>query len=123
MSYVDANLLKLGQLGTGESAMQYTAVYEPDLQACGILDLQLMTRYLEGKMPCESLFEGTPLTADQLYQPDTKVTMAQKMAIFSNALSHVHEPGLGLKVGQQARFSDFGVLGYAVFSSNTMLDA
>ncbi|GAM60648.1 transcriptional regulator [Vibrio ishigakensis] len=32
--------------------------------------------------------------------------MAQKMAIFSNALSHVHEPGLGLKVGQQARFSD-----------------
>lgn len=103
--------------------MQYTAVYEPDLQACGILDLQLMTRYLEGKMPTGSLFEGTPLTAEQLYQPDTKVTMAQKMAIFSNALSHVHEPGLGLKVGQQARFSDFGVLGYAVFSSNTMLDA
>lgn len=103
--------------------MQYTAVYEPDTQACGILDLQLMARYLDSRFATESLFEGTTVTSSQLYQPDTQLTFAQKMAIFSNALTQTNEAGLGLQVGKQARFSDFGVLGYAVFSSNTMLDA
>lgn len=103
--------------------MEYTAVYEPDTQSCGILDLQLLSRYLESKVDIERLLDGSDVNAAALYVPDTHITLAQKLAIFSNALEHSQECGLGLKVGQQARFSDFGVLGYAVFSSNTLLDA
>lgn len=103
--------------------MEYTAVYEPDTQACGVLDLQLLNRYLEPNVSIEALLTGSGINAPQLYAPDTHITLAQKLAVFSNALAQSDEPGLGLKVGQQARFSDFGVLGYAVFSSNTLLDA
>lgn len=103
--------------------MEYSAVYEPDMQACGILDVQLLTRYLENRFPVEEMLEGSGISLAQLYSPDTHITLAQKLIIFSNALSKSNEPDLGLKVGQQARFSDFGVLGYAAFSSNTLLDA
>ncbi len=103
--------------------MEYTAVYEPDTESCGVLDLQLLTRYLEPSVKVETLLEGSGIIAPELYAPDTHITLAQKLVIFSNALAHSDEPGLGLEVGQQARFSDFGVLGYAVFSSNTLLDA
>ncbi|HAS6274033.1 TPA: helix-turn-helix domain-containing protein [Vibrio vulnificus] len=103
--------------------MKYVAVYEPDAQACGILDLQLLNRYLESKVSIDSLLLGSGLSVSQLYTPDTHITLAQKLAIFSNALAHSEEGGLGLRVGQQARFSDFGVLGYAIFSSNTLFDA
>ncbi|MCX2788286.1 AraC family transcriptional regulator [Vibrio sp. Sgm 5] len=103
--------------------MEYTAVYEPDTESCGVLDLQLLTRDLEPNIKVETLLEGSGITALELYAPDTHITLAQKLTIFSNAIAHSGEPGLGLKVGQQARFSDFGVLGYAVFSSSTLLDA
>ncbi|KKD58745.1 AraC family transcriptional regulator [Grimontia sp. AD028] len=103
--------------------MKYTAVYEPDMKSCGVLDLQLLSRYLQDRVPMETLLEGTGLQQDRLYAPDTHITLMQKLATFSNAINNTSESGLGLKVGQQARFSDFGVLGYAVFSSNTLLDA
>ncbi|WP_329346084.1 AraC family transcriptional regulator [Vibrio natriegens] len=103
--------------------MEYTAVYEPDTQAFGILDLQLLRRYLEPSVSVETLLEGSGISASQLYAPDTHVTLTQKLMIFSNALSHSKQPSLGLSMGQQAKFSDFGVLGYAVLSSNTLFDA
>ncbi|MFG0605284.1 AraC family transcriptional regulator [Vibrio mimicus] len=103
--------------------MEYTAVYEPDTQAFGVLDLQLLVRYLEPKVDVEALLKGSGITLKQLHSPETHATLAQKLVVFSNALALCHEAGLGLKVGQQARFSDFGVLGYAIFSSNTLLDA
>ncbi|MDC5803507.1 AraC family transcriptional regulator [Vibrio europaeus] len=103
--------------------MEYSAVYEPDMQAFGILDVQLLTRYLENQIPVEELLEGSGISLAELYSPETHITLAQKLIIFSNAVSLSNEPDLGLKVGQQARFSDFGVLGYAAFSSSTLLDA
>lgn len=103
--------------------MEYSAVYEPDVLASGILDVQLLTRYLNNRVPAEALLEGSGLSTTQLYCPETHITLAQKLVVFSNALRLSNEPDLGLKVGQQARFSDFGVLGYAAFSSNTLLDA
>lgn len=103
--------------------MQHLAVYEPDSNACGLLDVQLLVRYLGQRVPLTDLLDGSGVSVEKLYQPDTQVTLAQKLHIFSNALLCADEPGLGLKVGQQARFSDFGVLGYAVFSSSTLLEA
>ncbi|PAU39257.1 AraC family transcriptional regulator [Vibrio coralliilyticus] len=103
--------------------MEYSAVYEPDMQAFGILDVQLLTRYLEHQIPVEDLLEGSGISLAELYSPDTHITLAQKLIIFSNATNLSNEPALGLKIGQQARFSDFGVLGYAAFSSSTLLDA
>ena len=38
--------------------MEYSAVYEPDMQAFGILDVQLLTRYLEHQIPVEDLLKG-----------------------------------------------------------------
>ncbi|USD42110.1 AraC family transcriptional regulator [Vibrio sp. SCSIO 43135] len=103
--------------------MVYSAEYEPDMQACGMLDIHLLYRYLGTRIPMEQLLEGTHVQPSQLYTPDSHITLAQKLVIFGNALSQSNEPGIGLRIGQQARFSDFGVLGYAVFSSNTLMDA
>nr|WP_321458870.1 AraC family transcriptional regulator [uncultured Vibrio sp.] len=103
--------------------MEYTAVYEPDTQAFGILDLQLLRRYLEPSVSVETLLDGSGISTSQLYAPDTHITLTQKLMIFNNALSHSKQPSLGLSMGQQAKFSDFGVLGYAVLSSNTLFDA
>ncbi len=103
--------------------MKYTAVYEPGKQAFGILDLQLLKRYLEPDVNVEKLLEGSGINASQLYMPDTHITLTQKLVVFTNALAHAPVPGLGLRIGQQAKFSDFGVLGYAVLSSNSLLDA
>ncbi|MEZ9860491.1 AraC family transcriptional regulator [Vibrio splendidus] len=103
--------------------MEYTAVYEPDMQAFGILDLQLLSRYFSSSLTVDTLLKGSNIDEFQLNTPDTHITLAQKLAVFSNALESSNVEGLGLKVGQEARFSDFGVLGYAVFSSETLLDA
>lgn len=103
--------------------MEYTAVYEPNTLASGVLDLQLLMRLIENRVPVEQLLQGTGISHQQLSSPNAHISLPQKLSIFSNALDQEQEPGLGLQVGSQARFSDFGVLGYAVFSSNTLLDA
>lgn len=43
--------------------MEYTAVYEPDMQAFGILDLQLLHRYLSPVLSIEALLEGSNIDA------------------------------------------------------------
>lgn len=103
--------------------MEYQAIYEPDTQSCGILDLQLLNRCLEHRLPIESLLDGSNLGLQQLFEPKIHITMAQKLIVFNNALIKSKDVGLGLHVGSHARFSDFGVLGYAILGSNTMIDA
>jgi AraC-like DNA-binding protein len=103
--------------------MEQCAVYEPDMQAFGILDIQLLLRYLDTRVAIPELLEGSHIAPIQLTAPDAHVSLAQKLAVYSNALAITEEKDLGLNVGLQARFSDFGVLGYAVFSSNTLLDS
>ncbi len=103
--------------------MEYTAAYEPDKQAFGIFDLQILKRYLEPDISVEALLNGSGIRASELYAPETHITLTQKLVVFTNALALSNDPGLGLKIGQQAKISDFGVLGYAVLSSNTLLDA
>ncbi|MGF1694689.1 AraC family transcriptional regulator [Vibrio lamellibrachiae] len=103
--------------------MEYKASYEPDSRVFGILDLQLLFRYMDQRLPIEDLLSDSGVSFEQLQTPETHITFAQKATIFTNALRKASEPGLGLKIGQQAKFSDFGVLGYGVLSSNTLLDA
>ncbi len=64
----------------------------------------------------EELLEGSNIDDLQLNTPDGRTLPWRKSGgVLSNALANTNEEGLGLRVGQQARFSDFGVLGYAVF--------
>lgn len=103
--------------------MEYQAFYQPDMQSSGILDLQLLMRFLDKQLPTEKLLSGSELTREQIFDSSTHVSYRQKQIIFNNALTCANTPGLGLRIGQQARFSDFGMLGYAIFSSDTLLDA
>ena len=73
--------------------MEYTAVYEPDMQAFGILDLQLLHRYMSPSLNIEALLEGSNIDDLQLNTPDTHITLAQKLAVFSNALANSDEGG------------------------------
>ncbi|MEZ9417698.1 AraC family transcriptional regulator, partial [Vibrio sp. 10N.286.49.E1] len=54
--------------------MEYTAVYEPDMQAFGILDLQLLHRYMSPALNIDALLEGSNIDELQLNTPDTHIT-------------------------------------------------
>lgn len=84
--------------------MEQCAVYEPDMQAFGILDIQLLLRYLDTRVAIPELLEGSHIDPLQLTAPDAHVSLAQKLAVYSNALAITEEKDLGLNVGLQARF-------------------
>lgn len=83
--------------------MEYTAVYEPDTQACGVLDLQLLNRYLEPSVSIDALLTGSGISAPQLYAPDTHITLAQKLAVFSNALGSIRRARTWVKSGTASK--------------------
>ncbi len=60
--------------------MEYTAVYEPDMQAFGILDLQLLSRYFSSSLTVDTLLKGSNIDEFQLNTPDTHITLAQKIS-------------------------------------------
>lgn len=106
--------------------MEYIADYAPSANdyTYGILDIQLLVKMLEKEgIAVETLLAGSNLTPDDLASPNTHIRYRDKLVVFSNAMDLSSQPGLGLLVGSQARFSDFGVLGYAVFSSATLGEA
>ncbi|KHT65430.1 AraC family transcriptional regulator [Photobacterium gaetbulicola] len=106
--------------------MEYIADYAPSANdyTYGILDIQLLVKMLEKEgIAVETLLSGCNLTPDDLASPNTHIRYRDKLAVFANAIDLSSQPGLGLLVGNQARFSDFGVLGYAVFSSATLGEA
>ncbi len=60
----------------------------PICKHSSILDLQLLHRYMSPALSIEALLEGSNIDDLQLNTPDTHITLAQKLAVFTNALAN-----------------------------------
>ncbi|SNS69383.1 transcriptional regulator, AraC family [Pseudomonas japonica] len=67
----------------------------------------------------EELLSGTELSLAHLRDPETRISHRQKMAIFANMRRLATHADSGLRAGARQRISDFGILGYALLSSET----
>lgn len=77
----------------------------------------------EQGIPLEAVLSDTGLTVQQLASGQLSISPQQKVAIFRNIQTLSPDPGIALRAGQQLRFSDFGVYGYALLSCATMGEA
>lgn len=67
--------------------------------------------------------EGTGLTRGDLVGSDKRISYAQQIRIYRNALRRTGRRALGIDLGRRERSSDHGVLGYAVQSSANLRQA
>lgn len=77
----------------------------------------------EQGVPRENLLIGTGVPAAALDDPDARMSHQQKLMLFRNVQRFSRAPGVGLRIGQRQRLSDFGVYGYALSSSATFGEA
>ena len=70
----------------------------------------------DGIATAEAL-NGTGIEASQLHAATTRVSYAQLLLVFRNALRLSSDPALGLRAGQRMRVTAFGMYGYALLSS------
>jgi AraC-like DNA-binding protein len=70
-----------------------------------------------------AVLDGTGLQAAMLDDPTLRISHRQKLLLFRNVSRLSRESGVGLRIGQRQRLSDFGVYGYALSSSATFGDA
>lgn len=106
--------------------MKIVAEYESDIDVHihTVLDVNLLIRLLQVEgVTAESVLSGSGLSLEQVSDQATLISFRQKLAIFQNVLQLTKRPSIGLYAGSHARFSDFGMFGYAVISSATLGDA
>lgn len=101
--------LIVGSYGTSQDVPQHSMLGLPALAA----ELQAQGLSAEG------LLTGTELTLVQMQDPNTRISHRQKVAIFANLQCMTQHPDSGLRAGGRQRISDFGILGYALLSSET----
>jgi len=68
--------------------------------------------------------EGTGITAAALADPDTGINAEQELRLLRNVIAALPQvPGLALEVGRRYQLTDFGIWGYALFSSRSLREA
>ena len=71
----------------------------------------------------QPIFAALGLEMEQIAKPGSRVPFAKMGKIWSSAIDVTGDPMFGLKVGRNARPSDFYVLGHAWLASATLLGA
>lgn len=73
------------------------------------------------------LLSGTGLTqhdfAQTPGQPAPRISFAQQLQVYHNAVRHYPGDDLGIQLGQRIKISDHGVVGFAVQSSRNLAEA
>ena len=67
--------------------------------------------------------KGTGISADQLEQSDQGISLQQELAFYRQLLELTGDPQLGLKLGKAYRLENYGMLGYAILSAQTLGEA
>jgi AraC-like DNA-binding protein len=67
--------------------------------------------------------DAAGLTDDQLGNPDSRVSPRQILLLWMKALEATGDPSLGLNLAKTVNPSDYGIVGYILFSSATVRDA
>lgn len=90
----------------------------------GALDIALLLGALERKgANIDRLMNDLHLTRCDWTSGDTVMSFSNKLRLFEAVSSLYPNEGIGLLAGQQASLNHFGVLGYAIRTSPTVLDA
>lgn len=106
--------------------MEIIAEYMPTehRHQLGSLDVVLLLNTLEQRgVDSEKLLAGVGLDNLDWQNPNGKLTYADKLSIFSAANQSFPHDGLGLWLGENASLSHFGVLGYALSTSQNVGEA
>ncbi|EXS31757.1 AraC family transcriptional regulator [Acinetobacter sp. 826659] len=69
------------------------------------------------------VLSGTNISPDAMNQSSLYISQVQKIQLFQNIQKLSHDPLIGLRAGQKQRLSDFGVYGYALYSSRNFRQA
>ena len=69
------------------------------------------------------VLSGTNISPDAMNQSSLYISQVQKIQLFQNIQRFSHDPLIGLRAGQKQRLSDFGVYGYALYSSRNFRQA
>lgn len=69
------------------------------------------------------ILDGTGIAHDALTSATTTISQYQKLKLFQNIQSLSKDPLIGLRAGQKQKLSDFGVYGYALYSSRNFQQA
>ena len=85
--------------------------------------ISLLLRILCGddQATAQRLLAGSGIRLEDLQRPDRRITTAQEMRVYANALAE--RPDIGLRLGQRMHVSSYGLLGYTLLSSATLGDA
>ncbi|WP_061031501.1 AraC family transcriptional regulator [Vibrio splendidus] len=90
----------------------------------GALDVGLLLNAIEQRgVNTEELLFGLGLESADWRDPNTKLTYADKLSIFSAVNQSFPHDGLGLWLGENASLSHFGVLGYVLSTSQNVEEA
>ncbi|UPR56439.1 AraC family transcriptional regulator [Vibrio sp. ED004] len=106
--------------------MEVIAEYMPTehRHQLGTLDVALLLNTLAQRgVDIEALLAGAGLESLDWQNPNGKLTYADKLSIFSAANQSFPHDGLGLWLGEHASLSHFGVLGYALSTSQNVGEA
>ncbi|CAK1715228.1 AraC family transcriptional regulator [Vibrio crassostreae] len=106
--------------------MEIIAEYKPTehRHQLGTLDVALLLNTLAQRgVNIETLLVGVGLESLDWQNPNGKLTYADKLSIFSAANQSFPHDGLGLWLGEYASLSHFGVLGYALSTSQNVGEA
>ena len=71
----------------------------------------------------QDLMHSAGITAEQLADPDSRIPITTMRKLWRAVISRVEDPLLGLHVGQTIRAKQMGLVGYAMFFSENLLDA
>ncbi len=83
----------------------------------------LLELLVEEGIPAAAVLAESGLRAVELSDPELRISYAQQLRIYRNALSLSGKPGLGLRLGARQRIRDHGVFGYALQSSADLAQA
>ncbi|MFA0231547.1 AraC family transcriptional regulator ligand-binding domain-containing protein, partial [Vibrio sp. 10N.261.45.A7] len=106
--------------------MEIIAEYKPTghRHQLGALDIALLLNTLAQRgVDIERLLTEVGLETMDWRDPNGKLTYADKLALFSAANQSFPHDGLGLWLGEHASLSHFGVLGYALSTSQNVGEA
>lgn len=67
--------------------------------------------------------KGSGVSLDDLEQSDQGISLQQEFAFYRRLLDISQDPLLGLKLGKAYRLENYGILGYAILSAQTLGEA
>lgn len=90
-----------------------------------VAGIALLVAHGSGRgLPAGAALEGTGLGLADLAQHHREVTADQELRVVRNLRRHLADQGeLGIEVGATYHVSTFGIFGYALLASRTVLDA